>query len=468
MFHKPDIAKLGDLDSLPSWIFDHLGEGSSYMTDKGNQSPASPMKGSSILETNPLVAIHPLVEEKNNAMSLEELNSLKDSHSFPLGVRIRLPEEGETITSARPGEPNSFPTLGEVSLALWHCGEYTNIPSPSPSSSTYSTLTVILNRIKAGCISRRGSPRKGAPRVLRTWDIPNKHCNNLPRLYGDEPKVFEEIFKSVEKLGRFSMLVLLDSKSFRRVFISPGSIASGSVGEDHPEGGAPSSSGDAAMSKGISLKKLDEKIKKLKNRSSSGTPTPAKRVVIGEKHAREGFASSSSKKGKADDGSKGKGVDREPEGKKATPSGHALVLDSSLAVRSREVGDHASLQEGQAASMESEANDELVKMKSDQDPLADKFERSGVLVVKLSEALDKAKESVVEEFKSSPEFLVAIEDSTSKYFGKGFEFCKVQLCRHHLDLAIDLEGTILDQELLAEQDEAKEEKEKEKEKVGEN
>ena len=58
--------------------------------------------------------------------------------------------------------------------------------------------------------------------------------------------------------------------------------------------------------------------------------------------------------------------------------------------------------------------------------------------------------------------MVAVEDSASKYFGEGFEFCKVQLRRHHPDLAIDLEGTVVDQDLLAEQDEATEENEKEK------
>ena len=37
-------------------------------------------------------------------MTLEELNSLRETYSFPLEVRVRLPKEGETIVSARPGE----------------------------------------------------------------------------------------------------------------------------------------------------------------------------------------------------------------------------------------------------------------------------------------------------------------------------------------------------------------------------
>ncbi|GFS29832.1 hypothetical protein Acr_00g0008710 [Actinidia rufa] len=362
----------------------------------------------------------------------------------------------------------------------------------------------------------------------------DKHCNYPPRLYGDEPKVF----------------------------VSSGSMASGTAGEEHPGGGAMSLSGDAGescpsnehvrqqspsrddsveclgsirtelrkilphipdlpllrwlggkrvvlqLSKRIIFKKLGENLEKSKNESSSRTLAPVKGVVIGEKHARESLASSPSKMGKVDDSSKGKGVDRELEGKKkvtsssnapttpatalsrtgegtsanlgtvlgptasilgspsiaekllrevipSTDKEKALVLGSSLAVRSREAGEHASLQEGRVASMESEVarlqklsadleqqlaearvceqqtNNELAKIKSDRDSFADKFERLGVLVVELREALNKAKESAVEEFKSSLEFLVAVEILLLSTSAKGFEFCKVQLCRHH-------------------------------------
>ncbi|GFY91070.1 hypothetical protein Acr_07g0012660 [Actinidia rufa] len=221
--------------------------------------------------------------------------------------------------------------------------------------------------------------------------------------------------------------------------------------------------------------------------------------------SRESLASSPSKKGKVDDGSKGKGVDREPKGKKkatslskalttpATASSHpgkgagaplvfgcpeqggwraCLFSRRASASMKAEVARLQKLfadleqQLAKARVRKQQANDELAKTKSDRDSLTDKFERSGVLVVELMEALDKAKESANEEFKSSSEFVVAVEDSASKYFGEGFDFCKVQLRRHHLDLTINLEGTMVDQDLLAEQDEAAEKKEKEK--VGEN
>ncbi|GFS31549.1 hypothetical protein Acr_00g0018040 [Actinidia rufa] len=666
MSRNSDVTRSGDLDSLPSWISDHLGEGSSFMTDEINQSPSSPMEGSP--EASPLIAIHPSVEEKTNIMTLEELNALRDTYSFPPGVRIRLPDEGETITSTRPSKaafyeaafpaglrfplhptirlilqfynicpaqlvPNAWRSIA-CSMALWRVYKYTlslsefrNLFSLNSNPKTDQGWLYFKARNKKvllggypsnvkGWKSKfffvsgdeweipKGTSREGAPRVPRTWEIPDKHYNNPPQLYGDEPKVFEEILWSVEKMGRFSILVLLDSKSYRRVFVSPGSrvsrmasdnllsrdtlSSSSDVGESQnpheqarrespsrddsieclgsirtelrrilphiPDltllkwsGGkvldpildrfmnAPSSSSNPssescsdsslpielesdAMSKRISFKKIGEKLEKSAD-VSSGTPVPAKGVVIGKKRAGESITSSPSKKGKADDGLKGKGVDSRPEGKKkatssskapATPTAassrpgegtsanlgtvlgptasilgstsmaekllrgvipptdkeKALVLGSSLAVRSREAGEQASLQEGRVASMETEANNELAKMKSNRDSLADKLERSGVLVNELREALDKAKESAVEEFKSSSEFVVAVEDSASKYFGEGFDFCKVQLRRHHPDLAIDLEGTVVNQDLLAEQDEVAEENEKEK--LGEN
>ena len=105
MSHRPEAGHSENLeDYLSSWVSDHLGEGSSYMTDEVNQSPESPMEDPSIPEVNPLVAIHPSVEKETNIMTLEELILLKESYSFSQGVQIRIPKEEETITSTRPGE----------------------------------------------------------------------------------------------------------------------------------------------------------------------------------------------------------------------------------------------------------------------------------------------------------------------------------------------------------------------------
>ncbi|GFZ18327.1 hypothetical protein Acr_27g0000660 [Actinidia rufa] len=269
------------------------------------------------------------------------------------------------------------------------------------------------------------------------------------------------------------------------------------------------------MSKRVSFKKIGEKLGKTAG-ASSGIPVSAKGVVIGEKRAGESITSSPSKKGKADDGSKGKGVDSGSEGKKKATSSsktsaaptapncgrevaagvippadkekvEKLILDQMATklfyvigqrgrgsrhlfrrgellqwktevARLKKVSADLEQQLAESRAREQQTNHELAKTKSDRDSLTGKLERSGVLVNELREALNKAKESAMEEFKSSSEFMVAVEDSASKYFGEGFDFCKVQLRRHHPDLTIDLEGTVVDQDLLAEQDEAAEDK----------
>ncbi|GFS38591.1 hypothetical protein Acr_00g0058480 [Actinidia rufa] len=552
-----DATRSGDLDSLLSWISNHLGEGSSFMIDEVNQSPSSPMERSP--EESPMIAIHPSVEEKTNIMTLEELNALRDTYSFPSGVQVRLPDEGEIITSTRPTRSQRLEK---------HCLLYGIVAGEEQESSARR----IPNNVK-GWKSKfffvsgdeweipEGTPQEGIPRVSRIWGISDKHCNNPPRLYGDEPKVFEEIFRASRMAGN-NLPSREAPSSSSDVGESQNPHEQARIGEvvtSYPrpnpfevDGGkvldpildhflnAPSSNPSSescsdsslpvelesdAMSKRVSFKKIGEKLGKTAG-ASSGTPVPTKGVVIGEKRAGESITSSPSKKGKADDGSKGKRVDSGPEGKKKATSSskasaaptvapsrpgkgpqiisekvekltldqtatklfhvigqQALVLGSSLAVRNREAGEQTSLQEGRVASIETEvarlqklaanleqqlaesrareqqANDELAKMKSDRGLLTDKLERSGLLVNELREALDKAKESAVEEFKSSSEFMVVVEDSASKYFGEGFDFCKVQLQRHHSDLAIDLEGTVVDQDLLAEQDEAAEERE---------
>ncbi|GFY88797.1 hypothetical protein Acr_06g0007370 [Actinidia rufa] len=564
-----------------------------------------------------LVAIHPSVEEKTNIMTLEELNALRDIYSFPSGVQIRLPEEGETITSTSPGEvafyeaafpaglrfpvhntirlilqfynicpaqlvPNAWRSIA-CSMALWRAyrysislSEFRNLfslnsnPKPDQGWLYFKARNkkVLLGGYPSNVKGWKSKfffvsgdeweipeekSRKGASRVPRTWGFQvDKHCNNPPRLLDDEMKVFEEIFP-VGRRGRraagnhppsgeavSSSSDVGESRNpheqVRRESPSrDDSIVcfrvlqnrTEEVVTSYPRPDSFKVDGGKAMSKRVSFKKIGEKLGKAAG-ASSGTPAPAKGVVIGEKRAGESITSSPNKKAKDDDGSKGKGVNIGPEGKKKASSssktsaaptvvpsrpgegtsahlgtvraprllswaarllqkvcwgvippadkekvekltldqtatklfhviGQALVLGSSLAVRSREAGKQASLQEGRVASMETkvarlqklaagfeqqlaesrareqQSLDELAKAKGDRDSLADHLGKSGALVNELREALNKAKESAVEEF-------------------------KVQLRRHHPDLVVDLEGTVVDQDLLAELDEAEEEK----------
>ncbi|GFY84513.1 hypothetical protein Acr_03g0012870 [Actinidia rufa] len=361
------------------------------MTDEVNQSPESPIKDSSIPEVDPLVAIHP---------------------------SIRLPEEGEIIVSARPSE-----ALCKKTLLRGY---------PSNVNGWKSKLFLVADDEWE---LPEGSSQEGVPRVLRTWGV---------------------------QVGLNVCLSFLPLINVRRVNIP------------------------FSMSKKISLKKLSEKVEKLKNGGSSRGPTPSKGVVIGEKRPRDDHPSSPSKKGKAVDSPKGKKVAPVPEARKKTtrpadaspkassskpregnspslgtvlgpiafilgsPSiaekilrgaippidqEKALVIRSFLTVKNMEAGECASLQEGQAVSMESE----------------------------LKEAVDKARSSAVKEFKSSSDFLGAVQNAASKYFSEGFDFCKWKLRCHHPGLAINLENMDLDLDLLAEEDEtAEEDREKNK------
>ncbi|GFZ05204.1 hypothetical protein Acr_17g0007760 [Actinidia rufa] len=425
------------------------------------------------------------------------------------------PRRGKLFTRRVPRWP-SFPLHNTIRYSI-SLSEFRNLFSLNSNPKPDQGWLYFKARNKKFC-------SEDTPATLRGGRA-NKHCNNPPRLFDDEMKVFEEIFPGVKDSGRSSAerrsSELLERRGTELRRLLPhipdltllrwtgGKVLDPILGNylnvpsSNPSSESCSDSSQLvelesdAMSKRVSFKKIGEKLGKAAG-ASSRTPAPAKGVVIGEKRARESITSSPSKKAKADDGSKGKGVDIGPEGKKKGPrlisalfwAPRLLSWAARLLPRGccggREAGEQASLQQGRVASMETEVArlqklaadfeqqlaesrareqqslDELAKAKGDRDSLADHLEKSGALVNELREALNKAKESAVEEFKSSSEFMVAVEDAASKYFGEGFNFCKVQLRRHHPDLAIDLEGTVVDQDLLAELDEAEEENDKEK------
>lgn len=73
-----------------------------------------------------------------------------------------------------------------------------------------------------------------------------------------------------------------------------------------------------------------------------------------------------------------------------------------------------------------------------------------------------AKKTVIKEYRSLDDFLKAIEFTTSKYFGEGFDFCKRQISHLHPDL--DIHGMRIDTDLLEEKKEEENEEEKEEEK----
>lgn len=97
MSSKTNLGNEESEQSLPSWISDHLGR-KSYI-DETNQSPSFPP----ILINSPKMDTSSLTKE-SNVMSQAELDNLGATYSFPPGVRLRIPGDGEPILSAHQGE----------------------------------------------------------------------------------------------------------------------------------------------------------------------------------------------------------------------------------------------------------------------------------------------------------------------------------------------------------------------------
>ncbi|PSS11641.1 DNA polymerase [Actinidia chinensis var. chinensis] len=397
---------LGDSESsLPSWIFDHLGEKSS-MADEVNMSSSSPQRHFSSSKGGPLEVYLPSFK-KENIMTLEDVNRLTESYSFPLCVQIRLPEAGKKINSAR---------LSEVAFyeAAFHAGlhfpihptirmilQFYNI-CPTQFVPNAWNLFSLNKKPKAdqGWLYFKARPKKGLlegyPSNVKGWNLRlerwlrvskrsrkggrgangsevmgSKRCNGLPR-YSGMTQI--DLASSIEQKGFYSVPDLLKSKTFCRRFELHKPKALKNAGEERLN--APTLSGDVPGNQ-VAFLELD-----LKLRSYDRSMLPSEL--------------------KSD----------------------ALVLGSSLVSRA---GRHGKRH------LFSKAGDDLAKIKEKWDAFVDKFERSGVLVVELREALTRAKDSAMEEFKSSSYFLRAIEDAASKYFGEGFDFYKRQLRRHHHD-----------------------------------
>ncbi|GFY87646.1 hypothetical protein Acr_05g0012850 [Actinidia rufa] len=532
MSRTSDATRSVDLDSLPSWISDHLGEGSSFMTDEVNQSPSSPMEGSP--EESPMIAIHP---------------------------SVRLPDEGEIITSTRPGEvafyeaafpaglrfslhptirlilqfynicsaqlvPNAWRSIA-CSMALWwvykysiSLSEFRNLfslnsnPKPDQGWLYFKARNkkVLLGgypsnvkgwKSKVFFVSSdeweipEGTPRVGVPRVPRTWGISGRSLlsfypvfvllnaqasrtegDNLPSREAPSSSSDVGEFQNPHEQARRESPSRDDSieclrsirTELRRLLphipdltllrwtggkvLDPildyflNALSSNPSSESCSDLSLPVELESDAMSKRLALRRSarlsgrrrvrarglllrrsgQERASRARpaRRERTTTARKEKGLIAGPKSKRRRLcrakpqplqpplqtaAPSHPEEGTSAHLADKEKVDKLTLDQTATKLFHVivqvLVLGSSLAVRSREAGEQASLQEGRVASMETEvarlqkfaadleqqlaesraceqqANDELAKMKSDRDSLADKLERSGVLVNEL-------------------------------------------------------------------------------------
>ena len=74
-------------------------------------------------------------------------------------------------------------------------------------------------------------------------------------------------------------------------------------------------------------------------------------------------------------------------------------------------------------------------MREDRDTNVARLEAK-VVELRKEEAL--AQKKIIEEFKALDDFQEAIELTASRYFGKGFDFCKWQIRCHNPDLNINI------------------------------
>ncbi|GFY94786.1 hypothetical protein Acr_10g0001710 [Actinidia rufa] len=447
-------------------------------------------------------------------------------------VMIRLPDEGETITSTRQGEvafyeaafpaglrfslhntirlilqfyntcpahlvPNAWKSIA-CSMALWRVykysislSEFRNLfslncnPKPDQGWLYFKARNkkVLLGGYPSnvkGWKSKfffvsgdeweilEGTSRVGAPRVPRTWGIPDKHYNNpldftatnlkfLKRFFGLRGRratIFRaENFRApratwvspkipMNKLGEKALPETIQSRGkvldpiLDRFSNAP---SSNSLSESCSDSSLPVELESDAMLKRVSFKKIGEKLGKAggaegKKKATSSGKAPTPPATASPRPGEGSLANLGTVLGPAASmlGSPSvaekllRGVIPPADKEKV----EKLTLDQTAIKLFHVIGQVAADLEQQLAesrAREQQANDELAKAKSDRDSLSDKFERSGVLVNELREALNKSKDFAVEEFKSSSEFMMAVEDSAFKYFGEGFNFCNVQL-----------------------------------------
>ncbi|GFZ14357.1 hypothetical protein Acr_24g0005470 [Actinidia rufa] len=236
MFSKTNLGGEESEQSLPSWISDHLGA-KSYI-DETSQSPSSPPPNSPKMDTSSLT-------KEGNVMTQAELDKLGSTYSFPSGIRLRIPGDGETILSARQGEMAFYeaaflaglrlplhPTIREIlihykicpaqlspnawrsvicSLVIWRhfkrhmsCDEFRCLYSlsPLPDSGWYYFKARPEKNLLRGSPSNvkgwktrfffaasgdewefpSGTAASDTIRVPRSWGTPGKSCNKLPTL----------------------------------------------------------------------------------------------------------------------------------------------------------------------------------------------------------------------------------------------------------------------------------------------
>ncbi|GFY95689.1 hypothetical protein Acr_10g0010740 [Actinidia rufa] len=400
-------AKQSNLEnSLPSWIVDHLGE-KSFMANEVTQPPSSPREDPPSLEGSPSVATPLPFEKETNITTQDELDHLRESHSFPPNVQMSSQCMAKSrLCGGRLASTQIFPFSQQVQepirlkqkpkarfqMALFQ-GKVEEDPARGVSAAKshlfYPRLSSLSSSLEA----------MAAPRAQIECYLEEARPT-YGRIQGRKPGSDVQCFKN--RIG------------------PAGKLASDAKDK-----------GTTSLTEG--KKKSPSKVRASSNKAKTAVATEAGTsanlvMVLGSQ------ASILKNLGVAEKLIKG-----------------LMVLTSSLAGRGREMRDEAMIQQGRVALIESE----MTRAQK----LASNLERLEAEVAELRKGEALSKKKIIEEFRASDDFEEAVELTTFRYFGEDFNFYKRQLCHHHPDLNIDLEGMGIDVNLLEEEEEDAEKKE---------
>ncbi|GFS41154.1 hypothetical protein Acr_00g0072690 [Actinidia rufa] len=386
---------------------------------------------------------------ESNTMSKDDLDRLKKSYSFPTGVQTRIPEEGETILSTRTCDvtfyKSCFPHRSEVPNSSHHQDDFEflqHLPCPTFPQCVISVLVIwrfigvifFLNEFRY-LFTLFKSPRsdlewlyfkarlvqgEGVPQVPRSWGTLEISSSG-----GDHAKD-----KLVEE-KRLAPWATRSGCSSSSSSLSSGAMSESWLPADQIRWDVKNNQSKEARPKGGGRQGYELGFK---------VHPAAKGVVIGEKHPREKASNVSQSEVKS------KGNETLP--RRQGRQNRQLCSDppSLYDARTQGMRPHSILPvwsrprwkwfepitgplswKGFLLRPPRRRRKLAKELKTKSDALARLEEE--VAKMKKNEAL--AKKKAVEKYQALEEFHEAVKNVSSKYFGEGFDFCKIQLARHH-------------------------------------
>ncbi|PSS08074.1 Protein naked cuticle 1 like [Actinidia chinensis var. chinensis] len=257
------------------------------MADETPQIP--PFEESSPLGRLPEVEVPSSPATELNTMTQGDLDRLRETYFFLMGVQMRISKKGETVLYASAGDVAFYEAALPAGLRFpmhptikWILNFYDICPaqlSPNAWKNIISMLVIwqfyqrhlSLNEFRclyallkgpgseSGWLYFKARPNKnilkrrfffvsrddwefhpsipceeGAVRVLRSWGAPGKQCNKVSILYQTEDERFCQVFEKMGG-GHFKISVILNSRPFRKYF-APDRVEMSLNGSDKAEG----------------------------------------------------------------------------------------------------------------------------------------------------------------------------------------------------------------------------------------